>query len=123
MHDPGPSLNAERPLWLWVVAIVAGCFAVPAALGLLRHFDDYRAVGKISASLFVAFSAGFLFLSLLRFTDRGAALLLTMTYALGTSVWVIASQAMWQHGSALFCLSLAVWAARETPSQRSEYIP
>ncbi|HEX7672142.1 MAG TPA: hypothetical protein VF395_21250, partial [Polyangiaceae bacterium] len=195
MHDPGPSLQRAHPLWLWVAAIVTGCFAlynanfrelgladtipatllpasmvqhrnleldtfdallrerapgglatlrqqvdwtlairlqkghlrssypiggailaapiyaVPVALGWPRHFDDYRALGKVSASLFVSLSAGLLFLSLLRFTERGPALFLTATYALGTSAWVIASQAMWQHGPALLCLTLALWGA------------
>jgi hypothetical protein len=195
MHDPGPSPETKRPLGLWVLAIVTGCFvlysanfrelgladtipatllpaelvrhhtlsldrfdsllrepapgglatlrqqvdwtlairlqkghlrssypiggallavpvyALPTALGWLRHFDDYRAVGKLSASLFVSLSAGLLFLSLLRFTERRPALFLTGTYALGTSAWVIASQAMWQHGPALLCLSLALWGA------------
>jgi hypothetical protein len=91
--------------------LAAPVYALPVLLGVPAHFGDYRALGKIAASLFASLSAGFVFLSLLRFTDRRAALFLTATYALGTGVWVIASQAMWQHGPALFCLSLALWAA------------
>jgi len=86
-------------------------YALPVAFGMLRHFDDYRIAGKVTASLLVALSSGFLFLSLLRFTRLRVALLLTATYAFGTTTWVIASQALWQHGPALFCLSLAIWAA------------
>ena len=86
-------------------------YVAPVVFDMLHGFHDYRVVGKLAASLIAAISAAFVFLSLLRFCGRTSALLLTVVYALGTSVWSIASQALWQHGPALLCLSLALWAA------------
>jgi len=102
-------LRSSYPVGAAVLA--APVFAGPAWTGNLRRLDDYRAVGKIAASLITALSSGFVFLCLLRFTERKWALLLTATYAFGTSVWTTASQALWQHGPALLCLSVATWAA------------
>ncbi|HEX4337281.1 MAG TPA: hypothetical protein VH062_15300 [Polyangiaceae bacterium] len=102
-------LRSSYPIGASLLALPV--YALPTALGLLRHFDDYRIAGKVAASLLVAFSSGFVFLSLLRFTERRSALALTAVYAFGTTTWVVASQSLWQHGPALFCLSLAVWEA------------
>lgn len=91
--------------------LAAPVYAVRLAFGPLRHFADYRATAKTAAALIAALSAGFVFLALLRFTNRRTAACLALVYALGTSVWVIASQALWQHGPALLCLAIGVWAA------------
>ncbi|HVU05866.1 MAG TPA: glycosyltransferase family 39 protein [Polyangiaceae bacterium] len=102
-------LRSSYPIGAAILA--APVFVIPAALGSLHHLGDYREVGKVAASLIAALSAGFVFLCLLRFVDRRTAALLSILYALGTSVWTIASQALWQHGPALLCLSVATWAA------------
>jgi hypothetical protein len=86
-------------------------YAIPTWAGALERFEDYRVMGKVSASLMVALSAGFVYLALARLVTERTALFLTATYALGTTAWGVASQAMWQHGPALLCLSTAVWAA------------
>jgi type IV secretory pathway VirB3-like protein len=86
-------------------------YAIPALAGWLRTFDDYRIAGKVAASLFVALSAGFVYLALRRIVAHRAAIGFALLYALGTSTWATASQAMWQHGPALLCLSVALWSA------------
>jgi hypothetical protein len=86
-------------------------YAAPVAFGSLRDLADFRVAGKLAASLITALSAGFVYLTLRRFTTLGIAAFLAAAYALGTAVWTIASQALWQHGPALLCLSLATWAA------------
>jgi hypothetical protein len=59
-----------------------------------------RVMEKLSASLVTALSASLLYLLLRRRVAAPAALLLTLTYAFGTTTWVISSQALWQHGMA-----------------------
>ncbi len=102
-------LRSSYPVGAALLAVPV--YAVPVAFGWLHTFRDYRIAGKVAASLLVALSAGFVFLVLTRFTGRAPALFLTATYAFGTTAWTVASQALWQHGPALFCLSLALWSA------------
>jgi hypothetical protein len=59
-----------------------------------------RIMEKITASLLAAAAAALMYLLLRRRADRGAALLLTLAFAFGTTTWVISSQALWQHGLA-----------------------
>jgi hypothetical protein len=59
-----------------------------------------RIMEKLTASLLAAASAALLYLLLRRRAGPRTALLLTCAYALGTTTWVISSQALWQHGLA-----------------------
>ncbi len=59
-----------------------------------------RVMEKLSASLIAALSASLLYLLLRRRVAARIALLLTLAYALGTTTWMISSQALWQHGMA-----------------------
>jgi hypothetical protein len=59
-----------------------------------------RVMEKLSASLVTALSAALLYLLLRRRAAAPIALLLTLTYAFGTTTWVVSSQALWQHGIA-----------------------
>jgi hypothetical protein len=59
-----------------------------------------RIMEKLSASMLAAISAALLYLLLRRRTGRGAALLLTVAYAFGTTTWMVSSQALWQQGPA-----------------------
>lgn len=59
---------------------------------------------------FVAGAAVFLFLALDRVKVRILGrLLLTISFALGTSAWAISSQAFWQHGPSQFFLALSLY--------------
>ncbi|MCP5044870.1 MAG: hypothetical protein GY944_27905 [bacterium] len=104
-------------------AILATPVYAPAVwLGMLKDWRDHRVAAKVAASLMVAFSAGFLFLGLKRLAPPGAALALTLAYALGTSAWSIASQGLWQHGPGMFLLSLGLLLLlklEESPSWRA----
>lgn len=53
---------------------------------------------KWAASAAVAGSAALLFLAALALTDRRRALLVALVYGLGSAVWSISSQALYQHG-------------------------
>lgn len=70
---------------------------------------------KLAAALLAAASAGLLLLTLERFVAPRAALLLALAYGLGTPVWSVSSQALWQHApNELFIAAgaLALCAAR-----------
>ena len=61
---------------------------------------DYvaRIMEKFCASLIASMSAMLLYLLLRRRSPPTTAALLTVAYALGTTTWVISSQALWMHG-------------------------
>lgn len=100
--------------------LAAPLYALPVWFGAASSYQDFRMLGKLSASLMVALSAAVLMLILARFLPPNAALGWALVYGLGTGAFAVASQALWQQGPSLLCLSLAVWAtlrAEEAPSQ------
>jgi type IV secretory pathway VirB3-like protein len=105
----GGHLRSSYPVGGAILAVPV--YAIPAWAGWLVDYSDYRIAGKIASSLFVALSSGFVLLIMRRLATERVALALTILYSLGTTAWTIASQAMWQHGPALLCLSAALWAA------------
>jgi tetratricopeptide (TPR) repeat protein len=64
---------------------------------LIDHPEDLWVVGKIIASVSISLSAVFIYMSSHLFTNRWQSLILTVAYALGTSVWSTSSQNLWQH--------------------------
>jgi hypothetical protein len=90
-----------------VVPVVVSPLYIPAVAylhdrGWTDARMDYvaRVMEKFSASMMAALSAALMYLALRRRTTNRNALLLTFAYALGTTTWVISSQALWQHGLA-----------------------
>jgi len=85
--------------------VVTPLYAIPFRLLGAENIalDDVRArllivvMERISAALLTALSATALFLVLTRLVTQRWALVLTATYALGTSTWSISSQALWPH--------------------------
>jgi hypothetical protein len=85
--------------------VVAPLYIVPDRI--LRQwnigYDDVRArlmivvMERLSAAALVALSAALLYLLLNRLAPPGWALVLTLTYALGTNTWVVSSQGLWSH--------------------------
>ncbi|MET1080690.1 MAG: hypothetical protein ABWY06_21985 [Pseudomonas sp.] len=57
-----------------------------------------RIMEKLSAAFLASASAMLLYLLLRRRSPPATAVLLTIAYALGTTTWVISSQALWMHG-------------------------
>ncbi len=80
------------------------------ALGVSpRHFLVFY-MDKAFASLFCVLAAWFLYRALReKHTPRPAAYMISMAMALGTSVWAVASQAMWQHPPSVCFLALSLW--------------
>ena len=80
--------------------LVAPLYLPAVAYVHLRGWTDERVdrvarvMEKLTASLLAALSASLLYLLLRRRAAPGDALLLTVAYALGTTTWVISSQAL-----------------------------
>ncbi len=96
---PGPGLVA-LPIFAAGQLLVGDFRASPEAL--------WRA-GRFVASVYVAGSAALLYLLACRWLAPRAALVLAVCYGLGTCVWSISSQALWQHGPNEFFLMLGVY--------------
>jgi len=64
---------------------------------------------KFVAAAAVAGSAVFLYLLAMRFVPRRQALLITALYGLGTCVWSLGSQTLWQHGPNLLFLAMGTY--------------
>jgi len=90
-----------------VLPVLVAPLYLPAAAYLhLRGWTQQRLertariMEKLTASLLAAASAALLYLLLRRRAAPKVALLLTLAFALGTTTWVISSQALWQHSLA-----------------------
>ena len=88
-----------------VVPVVVAPLYWPAVAYLETvHWDPLefdriaRIMEKVSASLIAATSVALIYLLLRRRSDAKTAALLALVFALGTTTWVISSQALWMHG-------------------------
>jgi hypothetical protein len=105
-----------EPLFASTFGPAAGLTALPA-LALLRAagvdlWRDHGAVWmatRVVAAVLVAGSVALVYLTAAGFTTVARAVLLAAAYALGTCVWSISSQALWQQTPALFFLALGIW--------------
>jgi hypothetical protein len=64
---------------------------------------------KVVASLLVAGSAVFVFLTARAFVTTAPAALIALAYGLGTGVWSTSSQTLWQHGPNEFFLAMGAY--------------
>lgn len=111
-----PTSDGHRvSLYSVVLPVVISPLYVPAvayldSIGWTDANVDYvgRVMEKLVASGITALSASLLFLALRRRVSTGVAALLTVAYALGTSAWVVSSQALWQHGLAQLLLVIVL---------------
>ena len=74
--------------------------------------------GALTASLLTAFAAVFVFLTARRFVGSLPALLTALAFGLGSCVWPISSQALWQHPATTFFLSLGAYFLLGIPERR-----
>ena len=113
-----------EPLFVSTFGPGAGLSALPLyALASLQTDLRYDAsavnwVAKYHAALVVAASGVLIFLTAAHFVPLGAALALALAYGLGTCVWTLSSQTLWQHGPSEFFLALATYffLTRKDPS-------
>jgi len=72
---------------------------------------------KVSASFITSLAVAIMFLVIRRRLPLGDALLLTASFAFGTSTWSTSSQSLWLHGVAELCGAVALWAITSTPTR------
>jgi hypothetical protein len=106
---PGPGLLA-----LPVVAL-----AGTGGNDLLSNRKELWFAGKFVASALVAGSVAFVFLAARILTERRWALIIAAAYGLGTCVWSISSQALWQHGPNELFLAMGTYFLLKTRERRS----
>jgi hypothetical protein len=99
-------LVSSYPIGAAVLA--APFYALPVWLGWLEDWRDYRLVAKLAASLMVALSAGLLFLAGAQLAGAQAGLVAALAYGAASNAWTVGSQALWQHGPGMLCLSAAL---------------
>lgn len=89
----------------------AGVAATLQVLHLLRS-DAIMApdiVAKLTASAFVSLAAILAFLTAVPYCGTRLAALLAIGFALGTGLWPVASQTLWQHEAAIWSLMAAIY--------------
>lgn len=89
----------------------AAVAAVLESVGAL-HLDGRGApavVAKLTASLLASLAGLFAFLTARRFCGTAAAALVGTGFALGTGMWPVASQTLWQHATSICSLMVAIW--------------
>ena len=73
--------------------------------------------GALTAALLTALAALFVFLAARAFVEPLPALLIALAFGLGSCVWPVSSQALWQHPASTFCLSLGAWFLVRSPGR------
>lgn len=111
-----------EPLFVSTFGPWAGLTAVPLAalahLAGVRLWDDPAAawsLAKLTAALLVAGSVALVYLTALGFAPRRRALLVAGAYGLGTCVWAVSSQSLWQQTPEIFFLALGTFALLRIP--------
>ena len=107
---------SKRPGYVSTFGPVPGFTLIPLVQLMLSVDDNFPhktplkwSVAKLQASAMIAGSAVFLFLLALELTTRGRALFLAWAYGLGTCVWTISSQTIWQQTVNIFMLTCGVY--------------
>ena len=83
-----------------------------------RPLELWR-TAKFVASALVAGSVVFVYLAARFLTDRRRSILIAVSYGLGTCVWSISSQALWQHGPNEFFLAMGTYLFLRSRRHRS----
>jgi hypothetical protein len=77
-----------------------------------------RTIAKNAAAIVGALTGALLYLLLLRLGLEGVALPTTLATALGSNLWVVASQSPWLHGTVALFLTLSLVLLVPTPASR-----
>lgn len=70
---------------------------------------------KLSASLIMTVSVGFLYSALRKITRPTVSVLVALIYGLGGDTWTVSSQALWKHGFTELCFTFLLWALLRDP--------
>jgi len=98
IYPPGTAAVIVVPIW--------GALAI----GLPIDSPEFLAIfGKLAALLLVALSVGFVYLASAAIARPVPALLGTVAYAFGTSVWATSSQQIWEHAPSHLFVALGTF--------------
>lgn len=122
-----PTIRERRetgePQYVGAFGPVAGLTTLPLAmvahLAGVRLYEDAAAtlgIAKLTAAMLVAGSVAMLYLTAVGFVSRGSALLLCLAVGLGTCLWTMSSQSLWQQTPEIFFLSLGLYCLVRIPS-------
>jgi hypothetical protein len=89
-------------------------YAAPVLLGSGDSWVVLNLLSKLAASLFVALSVAFVYLTARGLADRlgtgeASALATAVVYAVATPTWAVSSQGLWGHAPAQLGLAVALW--------------
>ncbi len=104
--------------------MAAPVFAPFVWMGLIEPGDGdlvWKYLSKLSGALYTALSVLVMYLTLKRLIPLAGALVLASAYGLGTALWPIAAQSLWQHGPSVFWWAVCFYAlvrAGEVDSRR-----
>jgi hypothetical protein len=93
--------------------------AAVAKLAGVRLYEDPAAMwllAKLTSASLVAASVALIYLTAVGFTSRRRALLLAAAYAVGTCVWAVSAQSLWQQTPEIFLLSLGMFCLLRIPA-------
>ena len=109
-------VTSGEPLFVGTFGFAAGLTSLPLAAFVhwsgVRLMDNTIAIwklAKLTAALLAAGSAMIIYLTAILFVPRRQAVLLSGAYALGTCIWSLSSQSLWQQTPEIFFLSLGVY--------------
>ncbi len=85
-------------------------------------FLHARRMAKVAAACITALTAVFLHRLLKRLGVGRFATVVTLAAALGSDLWVVASQAMWEHGPATLMLVIALYLLSSKPSSKTNLV-
>ena len=118
-----PARGHQISLYPVVLPVLVAPLYLPAVLYLqFRGWDERldraaRVMEKLTASLLAAAATALFYLVMRRRAPPGTSLVLALVFGLGTTTWVISSQALWQHGVAelLLVLEMLLLTGAPTP--------
>jgi hypothetical protein len=104
IYPPGTATVIAVPVWIAI------------ALGAQIDSPEFIAVfGKLAAALLVALSVGLVYLACAAIVRPIPALVATIAYGFGTSVWAISSQHIWEHAPSHFFVALGTYLITRPP--------
>lgn len=101
--------------------------AVASILRRVRIIDldaplAHATVAKSTAAAFASLAALFAFLVARRFASDIVAILVALGFALGTGIWPVVSQTLWQHASVIWSVMGAIWLWTRGDSRRGAVV-
>lgn len=114
--------STGEPLFVSAFGPFAGLTAIPFAVVArwagVRLYDNVAAtwvIAKLTAAVLAAASVAFFYLIVAGYTSRARALLLAGAYAVGTCIWTVSAQSLWQQTPEIFFLSLGLYYLLRDP--------